>query len=134
VYCKLVNSPVADWKGRAHFFAVAAQSMRRILVDHARSRRSARRGAGIAHVSIDSTAVFSEDRLDDLLILEDALDALERVDPRALQVVTMRFYGGLSTEEVAEVLQVSVRTVKRDWNFGRIWLKAHLAGSPNLTQ
>lgn len=134
VYCKLVTSPVGDWKDRAHFFAVAAQCMRRTLVDHARSRLAGRRGAGAARVSIDSTAVFSEDRLDELLVLEDALDALEREDPRALKVVTMRFYGGLSTEEVAEVLEVSTRTVKRDWNFGRIWLKAYLGSSPDAPQ
>jgi RNA polymerase sigma factor (TIGR02999 family) len=125
-YMRLTSLKETDWKSRAHFFAVAAQVMRHILVDYARNRLSEKRGAGLPALPIDEALTFSDDRLEQLLVLEDALQKLEIQDSRANQVVVMRFYGGLSMEEIAEVLQVSARTVKRDWNYGRAWLKSEL--------
>jgi RNA polymerase sigma factor (TIGR02999 family) len=125
-YMRLASLKETDWKSRAHFFAVAAQVMRHILVDYARNRLSEKRGAGLPALPIDEALTFSDDRLEQLLVLEDALQKLENQDSRANQVVVMRFYGGLSMEEIAEVLQVSARTVKRDWNYGRAWLKSEL--------
>jgi RNA polymerase sigma factor (TIGR02999 family) len=125
-YMRLTSLKETDWKSRAHFFAVAAQVMRHILVDYARNRLSEKRGAGLPALPIDEALTFSDDRLEQLLVLEDALQKLENQDSRANQVVVMRFYGGLSMEEIAEVLQVSTRTVKRDWNYGRAWLKSEL--------
>jgi RNA polymerase sigma factor (TIGR02999 family) len=129
-YVRLVALRETDWKSRAHFFAVAAQVMRHILVDYARNRLSEKRGSGQPAMPLDEALTFSDDRLEQLLVLEDALQKLEVHDARANQVVVMRFYGGLSTDEIAEVLQVSVRTVKRDWNYGRAWLKSELGPRP----
>src|ERR1700681_4655781 len=103
-----------QWQNRAHFFAVSAQLMRRILVEHAR-RQNLKRGAGVQHVSLDEAAAIGVDRATDLVALDDAMNALARVDPRKVQVVEMRFFGGLSVEETAEVLKVSTVTVKRDY-------------------
>ena len=125
-YVKLFSRPQGDWKDRAHFFAIASQVMRHILIDYARASLAGKRGGGTALLALDEALVFSEDRLEELLVLEDALVRLERHDPRVIQVLVMRFYGGLNLEEIAHVLQVSIRTVKRDWKYGRAWLKADL--------
>jgi RNA polymerase sigma factor (TIGR02999 family) len=114
-----------QWQNRAHFFAVSAQVMRRILVDFARSRNYAKRGGKAAILPLDDAAVAIDDCAE-LVALDDALSALAAVDPRKSSVVEMRFFGGLSVEETAEVLKVSVETVMRDWRLARVWLRREL--------
>ena len=126
-YMRLVDYKRMRWENRAHFFAVSAQLMRRILVDHAR-RHNLKRGAGLQYVSLDDTAVIGADRGEDLVALDDAMQALARMDPRKAQVVEMRFFGGLSVEETAEVLKVSAVTVMRDWSTARAWLYREMSG------
>jgi RNA polymerase sigma-70 factor (ECF subfamily) len=126
-YLRLVDYKRMKWQNRAHFFAVAAQVMRRILVDHARSKNM-KRGGGRHHVSLDDVAVVSGDRTGDLVALDDAMNALARLDPRKMQIIEMRFFGGLSVEEAAEVLKVSPATVRRDWSIARFWLYRELGG------
>jgi RNA polymerase sigma factor (TIGR02999 family) len=126
-YVRLVDYKGMQWQNRAHFFAVSAQLMRRILVDHAR-RHNLKRGGGVQHVSLDETAVVDGDRAADLVALDDAMDAMARLDARKVQVVEMRFFGGLSVEETAEVLKVSPVTVMRDWSTAKAWLYRELAG------
>ena len=125
-YMRLVDYKRMHWQDRAHFFAVAAQVMRRILVDHARSH-NLKRGVGIQHVALDEVAVFG-DRTADLVALDGALNALARLDPRKVQIIEMRFFGGLSVEETAEVLKVSPATVRRDWSIAKLWLYRELGG------
>ena len=129
-YMRLVDYKSMQWQNRAHFFAVSAQLMRRILVEHAR-RHNLKRGGGVQHVSFEDTAEVSGDRAADLGALDDALDALARIDPRKVQVVEMRLFGGLSVEETAEVLKVSPVTVMRDWSTAKAWLYRELAGETN---
>jgi RNA polymerase sigma-70 factor, ECF subfamily len=126
-YMRLVDYERMQWQDRAHFFAVSAQLMRRILVDHAR-RHNLKRGGGLQHVSLDEAAVVGGGRPADLVALDDAMNALARLDTRKAQVVEMRFFGGLSVEETAEVLKVSSVTVKRDWSTAKLWLYRELAG------
>jgi RNA polymerase sigma factor (TIGR02999 family) len=126
-WMRLVDYKRMQWQDRAHFFAVAAQVMRRILVDHARSH-NIRRGAGIQHVGLDDVAVVSGDRTGDLVALDDALNALARFDQRKAQIIELRFFGGLSVEETAEVLQISAATVRRDWSIAKFWLYRELGG------
>jgi RNA polymerase sigma factor (TIGR02999 family) len=130
-YMRLVDYKRMQWQDRAHFFAVAAQVMRRILVDHARSH-NIKRGAGVQHVALDDVAVVVGDRTGDpgvdLVALDDALNALARLDPRKVQIIEMRFFGGLSVEETAEVLKVSPATVRRDWSIAKFWLYRELGG------
>jgi len=128
-YMRLVDYKGMQWQNRAHFFAVSAQLMRRILVDHAR-RRNLKRGGGVQHVSFEEeeTAMVGGDRPADWVALDGAMDALARLDPRKVQVVEMRFFGGLSVEETAEVLKVSSVTVMRDWSTAKAWLYRELAG------
>jgi RNA polymerase sigma factor (TIGR02999 family) len=126
-YMRLVDYRRMKWQDRAHFFAVAAQVMRRILVDHARSH-NVKRGGGVQHVALDDVAVVSSDRTGDLVALDDAMNALARLDPRKMQIIEMRFFGGLSVEETAEVLQVSPATVRRDWSIAKFWLYRELGG------
>jgi RNA polymerase sigma factor (TIGR02999 family) len=116
-----------QWQNRAHFFAVSSQLMRRILVDHAR-RHNQKRGGGVPHVSLEQAAALVADENTDLVALDDAMNALARIDPRKVQVVEMRFFGGLSVDEIAEVLKVSTITVKRDWATARTWLYRELTG------
>jgi RNA polymerase sigma factor (TIGR02999 family) len=125
-YMRLTDYKRMRWESRAHFFAISAQLMRRILVDHAR-RHNLKRGAGIQHVSLEDTAVVGE-RDEDLVALDDALQALARFDSRKSQVVELRFFGGLSVEETAEVLKVSAVTVMRDWSTARAWLYREMKG------
>ena len=126
-YIRLVDYRRMQWQNRAHFFAVSAQLMRRILVEHAR-RHNLKRGRGVQHVSLEDAVVVSGDPDIDLAALDDALNALARVDPRKVQVVEMRFFGGLSVEETATVLKVSPVTVRRDWSSAKIWLYRALTG------
>lgn len=125
-YLRLTDYKRMRWQNRAHFFAVSAQLMRRILVDHAR-RHNLKRGAGIQHVSLEDTAVVGE-RDEDLVALDNALQALACFDSRKAQVVELRFFGGLSVEETAEVLKVSPITVMRDWSTAKAWLYRELSG------
>jgi RNA polymerase sigma-70 factor, ECF subfamily len=126
-YMRLVDYKSMEWQNRAHFFAVSAQLMRRILVEHAR-RHNLKRGGGVQHVSLEETAIVEDDRPADLVALDDAMNALARIDPRKVQVVEMRFFGGLSVEETAEVLKVSPVTVMRDWSTAKAWLYRELTG------
>jgi RNA polymerase sigma-70 factor (ECF subfamily) len=126
-YMRLVDYRSMQWQNRAHFFAVSSQLMRRILVEHAR-RHNLKRGGGVPHVSFEDTAEVGGDRAADLVALDDALDALARIDPRKVQVVEMRFFGGLSVEETAEVLKISAVTVMRDWSTAKAWLYRELTG------
>ena len=126
-YLRLVCYDRMQWQNRSHFFAVSAQLMRRILVDHAR-RHNLKRGGGVPHVSLDEAAVVGGNRAADLVALDDAMNTLARFDRRKAQVVEMRFFGGLSVEETADVLKVSAATVMRDWNTAKAWLYRELAG------
>lgn len=125
-YVRLTDYKRMRWENRAHFFAVSAQLMRRILVDHARWH-NLKRGGGVQHVSLDDTAVVGE-RDEDLVALDDALQALANFDSRKAQVVELRFFGGLSVDETAEVLKVSSITVMRDWSTAKAWLYRELTG------
>jgi RNA polymerase sigma factor (TIGR02999 family) len=126
-YLRLVNQNGIAWQDRAHFFAVAAQIMRRILIDHARSHRYGKRGAGATHVEFDD-ATFGAQRAQEFLALDDALIALAAVDERKTKIVEMRFFGGLTVEEIAEVLKVSPITVKREWRLAKAWLHLEMSG------
>jgi len=126
-YMRMVDYKRMQWQNRAHFFAVSAQLMRRILVEHAR-RHNLKRGGDVLHFSLDEPAVVGTDRAADLVALDDAMAALARFDPRKEQVVEMRFFGGLSVEETAEVLRVSPITVMRDWSTAKAWLYRELTG------
>lgn len=125
-YLRLVDVKQVQWQNRAHFFAMSSRLMRRILVDFARSRHYQKRGGGAQKVTFDEALVVSDERGGDLLALDDALVALAAVDPRKSQVVEMRFFGGLSVEETAEALHVSVDTVMRDWKMAKVWLLREL--------
>lgn len=126
-YMRLVDYNRMEWQDRAHFFAVSAQLMRRILVERVR-RHNLTRGGGVQHVSLEEAAVVGGRRSADLVALDDAMNSLARIDPRKVQVVEMRFFGGLSVEETAEVLKVSTVTVMRDWSTAKAWLYRELAG------
>lgn len=125
-YIRLIDLSQVRWQDRAHFFAMSARLMRRILVEHARSRQSLKRGGGAEKVSLDEALDVSQERAVDLVALDDALHVLAAVDARKSQVVEMRFFGGLSVEETAEALQVSPDTVKRDWRLAKVWLLREL--------
>jgi len=130
-YMRLVDYKRMHWQDRAHFLAVSAQAMRRILVDHAR-RRNVKRGADAEHVPLDAAAVVSTDGSHDFVSLDDALSALAELAPRKAQVVELRFFGGLSVDETAEVLHVSSITVMREWKTAKAWLYRELtSGSGN---
>jgi len=127
-YLKLIDQTRVNWQGRTHFFAVGAQAMRRILVDHARARGRAKRGGGWQRIVLDEQTAVSPDRDADLLAVDEAIDKLAHTDPRQARIVELRFFGGLSVEEVAEVLGVSKRTVENEWKIIRAWLRRELAG------
>ena len=126
-YMRLADYKRIQWQDRAHFFAISAQVMRRILVEHAR-RHNLKRGRGVRHISLEEVAVVGADPDIDLVALDHAMNALERLDPRKMRVVEMRFFGGLNVEETAEVLKVSSVTVKREWRSARAWLYRELTG------
>ena len=126
-YLRLVDCGKVNWQDRAHFFAVSAQLMRRILIDFARSRGYLKRGGAVAHISLDEAPPVCNEPDVNLLALDDALKALSAIDERKSRVVELRFFGGLNVEETAEVLRVSSDTVMRDWNFAKIWLLRELS-------
>jgi RNA polymerase sigma factor (TIGR02999 family) len=128
-YLRLVDVKQVSWQNRAHFFGVSAQLMRRILVDFARSRRSLRRGGDAQAIQLDEALVVSPEPGADLVALDDALQALAAMDPRRGRVVELRFFGGLSVAETAEVLKVSAETVMHDWKLAKAWLLRELGGS-----
>jgi RNA polymerase sigma-70 factor, ECF subfamily len=127
-YLRLINASAASFEDRAHFFGMCALLMRRILVDWARSRNAFKRGGDFRPVQLEESLVVSPESEIDLVRLDDALKALEVVDSRKSRVVELRFFGGLSVEETAEVLKVSVETVMRDWKLAKSWLRRELAG------
>jgi RNA polymerase sigma factor (TIGR02999 family) len=131
-YMRLADYTRMQWQDRAHFFAVSAQVMRRILVEHAR-RHNVKRGRGVQHVSLEDAVVVGggEQEETDLVAIDDALVALARIDPRKVQIVEMRFFGGLTVEEIGEVLDVSTGTVKRDWRAAKAWLHRELSSAAN---
>jgi RNA polymerase sigma factor (TIGR02999 family) len=112
----------SNWQNRAHFFSAVAREMRHILVDYARARNAKKRPDARLHVSLSDVDLAGDEREDDLVALDDALSRLERIDPRASRVVELRFFTGLSEHETAEAMEISVSTVKRDWNFAKAWL------------
>jgi RNA polymerase sigma factor (TIGR02999 family) len=128
VYLRLIDVQHVDWQNRAHFLAMSARLMRRILVDVARSKRYQKRGGGAVRVTFDDALVVTHEPGQDLVALDDALEALATVDARKARVIELRFFGGLSVEETAAVLTVSVDTVMRDWKLGKAWLQRELQG------
>ncbi len=126
-YLRLIDASQVQWQNRAHFFAVSAQLMRRILVDFARSRKSLKRGGEARQVTLDDSLEVSSERGADLIALDDALNTLGTMNPRQSQIVELRYFGGLSEEEIAEALKISPRTVRRDWNLARAWLYRELS-------
>jgi RNA polymerase sigma factor (TIGR02999 family) len=120
-YCKLIDQKNVRWQSRVHFFSIASQLMRRILIDHARKRASAKRGGGDFKIPMDELAL-TEEQAPQLLVLDDALKRLADMDPRKGRIVEMKFFGGLNTEEIAEVEKLSTRTVEREWRKARAWL------------
>jgi RNA polymerase sigma-70 factor (ECF subfamily) len=121
-YLKLIDQRHVHWKNRAHFFALSAQLMRRILVDHARKRNYEKRGGGARKISFDEALFISQERGSDLIALDEALNKLAAIDPRKSKIVELRFFGGLSVEETAEALAVSAVTVMREWRMAKAWL------------
>jgi RNA polymerase sigma factor (TIGR02999 family) len=128
VFLKLVDASDVDWKDKAHFFAVSANMMRRILVDRARSKGSTKKGGAALRLNLDEAPeIASASRNREMVAIDDALEALAQVDPRKAKVIELRFFGGLSVEETAEVLKISPQSVMRDWKMARAWLMAELA-------
>ncbi len=125
-YLKLVEQRSVRWQSRAHFFAIAAQTMRRILIDHARFHLRGKRGQGQEMVALDEALVFSPERSLEFLRLDESLQRLAQLDPRQSKIVELRFFAGLTVEETAEVLQISPKTVKRDWSVAKAWLHGDL--------
>jgi RNA polymerase sigma factor (TIGR02999 family) len=121
-YLRLVDHENIEWQNRAHFFGVAAQAMRRVLVDYARSRNYQKRGGGARQVSLDEAVTVAEEHAAEMIALDDALRELAKIDERKCRVVELRYFGGLSVEETAEALGVSIQTVGRDWSTAKAWL------------
>jgi len=128
-YLRLVDQKHVHWANRSHFFGISAQIMRRILIDHARRYDYAKRGGGAQRISLDEAALVAKQRGRTLLLLDEALKSLAKIDPRRSQVVELRYFGGLNNEEIAGVLKISENTVMRDWNMARAWLYQELSGS-----
>ncbi len=128
-YLKLVEQRSVDWQGRAHFFGIAAQMMRRILIDHARGHLREKRGAGEKAVPLDEALVFAPEKSWELVKIDQSLERLAKLDPRQSKIVELRFFGGLTVEQIAEVLGISPKTVKRDWSMAKAWLYGDLKTS-----
>ena len=128
-YLRLIDYSNVRWQDRAQFFGLASQLMRRILIDHARGHRYAKRGGGARKVSLDEAAVLSQDRAADLVALDDALTSLATFDPRKSQVVELRFFGGLSIDETAEIMKISTMTVQREWRWAKAYLQREITKS-----
>lgn len=131
-YFRLIDQTQVNWQNRAHFFGVAAQMMRRILVDHARTKKRDKRGGPARTLSIDEVINVSKGPVADLVALDAALERLSKIDPRKSRVVELRFFGGLSVEETAEVLEVSPQTVMRDWKLAKAWLYQEMKNDSSL--
>jgi RNA polymerase sigma factor (TIGR02999 family) len=127
-YFRLVDQKEVRWQSRAHFFGIAAQMMRRVLIDHAKSQGREKRGGGRQKVELDQAAELSEEQASEVIALDDALEALARIDPRKGKIVELRYFGGLSVEETAEVLGVSPNTIMRDWAMAKAWLYNEIKG------
>ena len=127
-YMRLARGTGVDWQGKTHFFAVGAKVMRRVLVDHARGKNRQKRGGEQCRIPLSDDLCVSNRHDEDVLAIEEALEKLEKLDPRQAKVVELRFYGGLTVDEVAEVLGVSKRTVEADWTMVRAWLRRELSG------
>ena len=133
-YLRLVDQKHASWQNRAHFYAIAAKTMRRILVDHARARNRVKRGGGDqCKISLDEAAIVSGEQATELIALDDALKELAKMDPRRSQVVELRFFAGLNNVEIAEVLKIAPNTVIRDWNMARAWLYHEMSAPKSAT-
>jgi RNA polymerase sigma factor (TIGR02999 family) len=130
-YLRLIEQTVLTADNRTHFFAIASRLMRRILVDHARHHNSAKRGGAARRLSIEDADFLPEQTAGDLLELNDALEKLEQIDERKSRVVDMRFFGGLKEAEIAEILGVTEKTVRRDWQFAKLWLYREITGNSN---
>jgi RNA polymerase sigma factor (TIGR02999 family) len=128
-YMKLVDQREVNWQNRAHFFGVAAQLMRRILIDYARSKQTGKRGGGFQRAELDEALMVGAERGSELLALDTALEALAQVDPQQAKIVELRFFGGLTVEETAEVIGISPATVKRDWSMAKAWLHREMAST-----
>jgi len=128
-FLRLIDQSNVKWRNRAHFFGIAAQMMRRILVDYARSRRYAKRGGGAQEISLDEALTVSDERSSEVVALDEALTRFAGVDERKSQIVELRFFGGLSIEETAEVLAVSPGTIMRDWTLAKAWLRRELSNN-----
>jgi RNA polymerase sigma factor (TIGR02999 family) len=127
-YMRLAGGHQGPWQNRAHFFAIAAHSMRQVLLDHARRRHAGKRGGAHAQkVEIDAELFIDEDKLEDVIAVDEALSRLEKIDPRQSQLVELRFFAGLDVEQAAEVMGVSPTTIKREWRSARAWLQGELA-------
>jgi RNA polymerase sigma-70 factor, ECF subfamily len=126
-YLRLIDSSRVNWQNRAHFFAISAQLMRRVLVDFARAKNSQKRGGDRVQITLDENIETPLEKQTDLVALDEALDNLAKLNGRQSQIVEMRYFGGLSEEEIAETLQISTRTVRRDWNVARAWLYREIA-------
>ena len=125
-YLRLVDQKDAHWKSRGHFFAVAAQMMRRILVDHARRHKAAKRGGPLPRISLDKALAVSEEQSENLLLLDSLLNRLAQLDPQEARIVDLRFFAGLSVDETAQVMEISPTTVKREWCVAKKWLSREL--------
>jgi len=132
VFLRLADGPRLGWQDRGHFLGIAARLMRRVLVDHARSRGYAKRGGGAQKIFLDEATLVAPERSIDLVALDRALEDLAILDPRRSQVVELRYFGGLSLDETAHVLHVSTETVKRDWRLAKLWLLRELTGDRSL--
>ena len=128
-YLKLIEQRDVDWQGRAHFFGIAAQIMRRILIDHARAHLRDKRGGGAIAVPLDEALVFSPEQSSEIVRLNEALERLAKFDPRQSKIVELRFFGGLTVEQTAELLSLSPTTVKREWSMAKAWLHGELRES-----
>ncbi len=129
VYLRLIDASRVDWRGKTHFFALAARQMRRILVEHARAHRASKRGGGARKVTLDEAVAITPNGVLDVLALDAALDRLAQESSRQVKVVELRFFGGLSVEETAHILEVTDRTVQRDWRVAKAWLSRELAST-----
>ena len=125
-YLRLADQTASNWQSRAHFFAVAARAMRQILVSYARSNRAQKRGGGVARIELDESAILSPEQSKEIVDLHEALERLGTLDSRKARVVELKYFGGLNYDEIAEVLKIARMTVRRDWEFAKLWLYTEL--------